>query len=76
MSFLGQGVREADRPVGRSRWVWGKVLLQSQPSHTALTWMLMEPLDIGLIPSLFQIKEGILVKLLAWPLTSRMEVKL
>ena len=36
----------------------------------------MEPLDIGLIPSLFQIKEGILVKLLAWPLTSRMEVKL
>lgn len=48
--------------------MWAKVLLQSQPSHTALKWMLMEPLDIGLIPSLFQIKEGVLVKLLAWSL--------
>lgn len=69
-------MREADRPVGRGRWVWGKVLLQSQPSHTALKWMLMEALDIGLIPSLFQIKEGVLVKLLVWSLTSSIEVKL
>lgn len=64
-------MREADRPVGHGRWVWGQGATgkpanphcpEMDANENSGYWFHTKPLP--------EMKEGVLAKLLAWSLTS------